>query len=121
MLAGLMDLPTQTELAVLSLYSQTISIPYIRHIRGSTTNHLDLVPFHDQLKQHCHKVIENPEILIGEGVSYETATLDSNPWQDEAAMNTLLESRDRLPNLREALILFFEGALETWERFTPEF
>lgn len=120
-LAGLMDLPTQTELAVLSLYSQTISIPYICHIRGSTTNHLDLAPFHDQLKQHCRKVIENPEILIGEGVSYETATLDSNPWQDEAAMNTLLESRDRLPNLREALILFFEGALETWERFTPEF
>lgn len=120
-LAGLKDPPTRTELAVLSLYSQTTSIPYIRRIRGSTTNHLDMAPFHDQLKQHCRKVIENPEILIGNDVSYETATLDSKPWQDEAAINAILVSQDKLPNLRDALILFFRGALETWERFTPEF
>ena len=31
-LTSLNDLPTRTELAVLSLYSQSISIPYIRHI-----------------------------------------------------------------------------------------
>lgn len=120
-LAGLMDPPTRTELAVLSLYSQTVSIPYIRYIRGSTANHLDLAPFHDQLKQHCRKVIEDPEILIGNNVSWETATLDSKPWQNEEAVNTIHSSQDKLPNLQEALVLFFEGALETWERFTPEF
>jgi hypothetical protein len=121
-LDGLNDLPTRTELAVLSLYSQTISVPYIRHIRGSpTTNHLDLAPFHDRLKQHCRTVIETPEILIGPEVNYETATLDSKPWQDKAAIDIVIKSRNDLPNLRDALVLFFEGALETWERFTPEF
>ena len=120
-LAGLRDLPTRTELAVLSLYSQTISVPYIRHIRGSTTNHLDQAPFHDRLKRHCRKVIENPEILIGKDICYETATLDSKPWQDEAAVNVICDSQDNLPKLQDAIVLFFEGALETWERFTPEF
>jgi hypothetical protein len=121
-LAGLDDLPTQTELAVLSLYSQAISIPYIRHVRGSpTTNHLDLAPFHDRLKQHCRAVIENPGILIGPEVHYGTATLDSQPWQDGAAIDIILQSRNNLPNLQDALVLFFEGALETWEQFTPEF
>ena len=121
-LAGLSDLPTRTELAVLSLYSQAISIPYICHVRGSpTTNHLDLAPFHDQLKRHCRAVIENPDILIGPKIHYKTARLDSKQWQDEAAINIILESRNNLPNLRDALVLFFEGALETWEQFTPEF
>ena len=121
-LTGLNDLPTRTELAVLSLYSQAISVPYIRHIRGSpTTNLLDLAPFHDQLKRHCCAVIENPDILIGPGASPETATLDSQPWQNETAIELILKSRNDLPNLQDALVLFFKGALETWERFTTEF
>ena len=121
-LAGLNDLPTRTELAVLSLYSQSISIPYIRHIRGSpATNHLDLAPFHDHLKQHCQAIIKSPNLLIGLDVKHETATLDEQPWQDKAAIDSILESRNDLPNLQDALVLFFEGALKTWQQFTPEF
>ena len=85
------------------------------------TNHLDLGPFHDHLKQHCQVVIESPGLLIGPEVSYKTATLDSQPWQEKVGIDSILESQNNLPHLQDALILFFKGALETWQQFTLEF
>ena len=73
------------------------------------------------MKQHCQAVIKNPNLLIGPDVKHETATLDSQSWQDKATIDPILESQNDLPNLQDALILFFEGALKTWQQFTPEF
>jgi hypothetical protein len=49
---GLQDWSTLTELAVLALYAQLISKPYIAYVRGYEGNSLDLGPFHQQLKAH---------------------------------------------------------------------
>jgi hypothetical protein len=53
---ALQDIPTITELCVLAIYSQIISAPYMRSVRGpghDTTNLLDMGPLHDKVLEHC--------------------------------------------------------------------
>ena len=56
---GLKDPLTLTELSVMSLYSQTISIQFSRHIRSAKVplNGLDLGPDYDRIKKHMHQQI----------------------------------------------------------------
>jgi hypothetical protein len=75
---GLNDPPTRTELAVLSLYSQAISIPFTQRTRAPNNvslNGLDLGPDYDRIKRHMAAVIENPNLLLGWGASHEVGTL----------------------------------------------
>jgi len=54
---GLIDIPTLTELCVLSLYCQAISAPFTRQIRApqsESQNALDLAPFYDRVIRHLH-------------------------------------------------------------------
>ncbi|KAH9885777.1 hypothetical protein C8Q73DRAFT_814396 [Cubamyces lactineus] len=121
---GLHDIPTLTELCVLALYGQSVCHPYMREVRGpqdGLTNHLDLGPLHDQLKAHMARVIADPDILLAPDVTYTTASLDGQPWERPAVLVSVLELAPTLPHLRTALVEFFSGALETWERFTAEF
>src|SRR3954454_3060604 len=53
--AGLTDVPTLTELAVLTLYAQAISHPYMHEVQGPGTeevNMLDLGPLHQKVQKH---------------------------------------------------------------------
>lgn len=122
---GLQDYPTLTELAVLSLYSQSITIPYMRAVRGrgsEQTNILDLGPLHVSVKDHCRLIISSPDILLSlESESYTTAALDGRPWEKPLAVSAVLALSPLLPHLKPLLVAFFMGALETWERFTSEF
>ncbi|KDN48900.1 hypothetical protein RSAG8_02253, partial [Rhizoctonia solani AG-8 WAC10335] len=52
-LNGLQDIPTLTELAILVLYAQAVGHPYIKYVRSSNLNGLNLGSFHKQVKQHC--------------------------------------------------------------------
>ncbi|RDX39560.1 hypothetical protein OH76DRAFT_1523256 [Lentinus brumalis] len=119
---GLQDPPTLAELCILALYGQAVGRPYMRLVRqGKLTNHLDLGPLHDELKQHIHHIIIDPDILLAADARHEDGTLDGKPWGRPdlfVAIHTLMPS---LPSLRGALVEFFEGALETWGRFTAEF
>ena len=46
--SALRDLPTLTGLAVLALYSQVVSVPYMRGIHGpGTKNAMELIPFYE--------------------------------------------------------------------------
>ena len=119
---------TTTELAVLAIYAEAISYPYMKAIRTSSDkdqNMLDLGPFHSRVYNHMQKIIENPDILIGKDIdpseSYKMATLDGNEWQNIEVVKKILDLIPTLPHFHNLLISFFRGAAETWERFTSEF
>ena len=90
--AGLNDLPTLTELAAMSLYSQSIDIPFSQHIRPSDDvllNGLDLGPDYDRIKKHMAAVIKDPGLLLGETASHEAGMLYGQPWNNEAVIKII--------------------------------
>ncbi|KAJ1309410.1 hypothetical protein OPQ81_006187 [Rhizoctonia solani] len=120
-LKGLEDIPTLTELVVLVLYAQAIGRPYIKYVRSSHLNALTLGPFHERVKWHCRAIILDPNLLIGAEASAATGTLDGQAWDRPDAIYNILLLIPILPNIQPILVAFFQGALETWERFTSEF
>lgn len=121
MYKGLQDLPTLTELCALALYSQAISRPYLGQVRGGGMNHLDLGPLHDQVCAHCQRIINSPDLLLAPNASHVTGTLGGKPWHRPAVMEAIWKLTPLLPHLPGVLRAFFEGALETWQRFCKEF
>jgi hypothetical protein len=119
---------TITEFAVLSIYAEAISYPYMKEIHTSSDknqNMLDLGPFHRCVYDHIKKIIDNPDILIGKDIdpseSYKMATLDGEEWQNIEVVKKILDLIPTLPHFCNLLISFFKGAAETWEHFTSEF
>lgn len=115
---------TITELAVLTMYSQAITHPYISQIRTAEAekgNMLDMGPLHEKVGQHMEKIMENPKLLISKDATYKTGTLDGKMWNRPGAVAAVLEIAPTLPYLEGALLEFFKGALEGWKRFTSEF
>ncbi|TFK79123.1 hypothetical protein K466DRAFT_506106 [Polyporus arcularius HHB13444] len=122
--SGLHDDSTLTELCVLALYSQAISHPYMRAVRGPdqlSANILDQGPLHERVKAHCRRIIENPDLLLSPDATYTTGSLDGQLWDRPEVHYTVLRMAPTLPHLRGALVAFFTGALETWKRFSVEF
>src|SRR6266700_3205570 len=63
---------TKSELAVLSLYAEAVSYPYMKSIRTSNEanqNMLTLGPLHSRVYQHIEKIIDNPDLLLGKEIS----------------------------------------------------
>ena len=118
---GLTDPPTLTELAVISLYSQAISLPFAQRVRTPNNiplNGLDLGANYDHIKRHMEAVINNPDLLLGG--SHTVATLYGEKWDNAEVIEIIRAGQDSLPHLRELLLAFFQGALETWNRFTED-
>jgi hypothetical protein len=121
---GLQDPATQTELAVLALYAQAISHPYMRQVRGPGTeqvNMLDLGPLHFRVQDHIEKIIQDPYLLLPPHGSYESGAMDGKPWENPEVMGAIFILSSSLPYLVPVLVAFFKGALVTWKRFTTEF
>ncbi|TFY83099.1 hypothetical protein EWM64_g903 [Hericium alpestre] len=125
---ALHDIPTITELAVLVLYAQLITHPYMRLVRGpgiESVNLLDLGPLHQDLRTHIRKIIANPDVILDslglEEEHWKTATLNQKPWMDPKAIEAVASLKPDLPHLKTMLVAFMRGALETWERFSAEF
>ena len=119
---------TTTELAVLAIYTEAISYPYMKAICTSSDknqNMLDLGPFHLHIYNYVQKFIENSDILIGRDIdpseSYKMATLDGEEWQNAEVVKRVQDLIPTLPHFCNLLIAFFKGAAETWEHFTSEF
>jgi hypothetical protein len=115
---------TTTELAVLAIYAEAVSYPYMKAIRAAKDkeqNMLDLGPFHHHVYDHMQKIINNPDILIRKDSSYLTATLDGNEWQNAAVVRKIWDLVPTLPHFSDLLVTFFKGAADTWKRFTSEF
>jgi hypothetical protein len=118
---ALKDPATLTELAVLALYAQAISHPYMRQIRGKNLNMLDLAPLHLEVEHHMNSVIENPEIILSADATYTTGAMDGKEWEKPDIVDAILKRAPELPHLSDVLVVFFKGARETWKRFTTEF
>src|SRR5438270_41661 len=115
---------TKSELADLSLYAEAVSYPYMKSICTSNEanqNMLTLGPLHSRVYQHIKKIIDNPDLLLGKEISSSRATLDGEEWQNPLVISKIQEVAPSLPYLRELLVVFFQAALETWERFTSDF
>jgi hypothetical protein len=115
---------TKTELAVLALYGLAVSNPYMKNIRGlqdEKVNMLDLGPLHKKVHNHIKKIIEDPKILLGPSATHETGTVDGRKWKSPGAFEAIQKYIPELPHLSPVLVAFFEGAAETWKRFTSEF
>ena len=119
---ALHDIPICTEFAVMALYSQAVSHPYMKTIHGDPTlNALDLGPLNQKIGLFMDRIIEDPSFLVGNNVSYETGTFDGIPWNSKEVVIRINELAIEFPDLKLALVAFFKGARETWKRFTSEY
>ena len=115
---------TKTELAVLALYAQAISHPYMRAVRkpgNAQINMLDLGPLHSKVQQHMRRIIDDPSLLISATAVSESGSIDGQPWNAPDTIKAIHKLAPELPHLKEVLVAFFRGACETWTRFTSEF
>ena len=122
-LKGLTDPQTMTEMAVLTLYHESVSKPYAMQVRGLINEHknaLDLGPLHHDIQTHCDTIINEPALLIGETVSPMTGSFYGTPW-DQHIINDILSHRNQFPHFDRALVAFFKSAREKWPAFTKEF
>jgi len=105
-----------TELAVLAIYAEAISYPYMKSIwntSASQQNMLNLGPLHNRVYKHIKKLIENPDILIGEGSSSVIASLNGEEWENPDVMIKILDLIPTLPYLRSLFHTFLTSAAET--------
>ncbi|KAF8800549.1 hypothetical protein BYT27DRAFT_7245559 [Phlegmacium glaucopus] len=119
---ALHDIPTRTELAVLALYSQAVSHPYMRAIqKDASLNALNLGPLHKKIESFLVRIIEDPTFLVGEHVSHTVGTFDGTPWHSQEVIDKINKLAPDFPHLKPALVAFCTGALVTWKHFTSEF
>ena len=112
---------TWTELAVLALYAQSVSHPYMNEMRTKQANMLDMGPYHHNVYAHMKKIISDPALLIGTMVSHETGTVDGTCWQSKETIEAIHNMKPDLPHLEALLVRFFKGAAKGWKHFTSEF
>ncbi|KAF8804757.1 hypothetical protein BYT27DRAFT_7234587 [Phlegmacium glaucopus] len=109
---------TKTEFAVLAIYAQAVSHPYMKAVCASgekQQNMLDLGDLHQKVYDHMQQLIENPDLLVGVG------TFDGTPWHSQEVIDKINKLAPDFPHLKPALVAFCTGALVTWKRFTSEF
>ncbi|KAF7318204.1 hypothetical protein HMN09_00328700 [Mycena chlorophos] len=113
---------TLQELAVFALINQAVNAPYASATRGgTTTSHLELGPLHNQLKSHLQKIQRNPELLFGPSATYETATLDGQPWERPEVIYRIQSVAPGMPHLAGLIVSWCEHTLPKWDEFTTEF
>jgi len=106
---GLQDVPTLTELAVLTLYAQAISHPYMRAVRKpgyKQVNMLDLGPLHANVQSHLQKIIQDSSILLASEATYELGAMDGKLWHNTTAMHAVHKLIPTLPHLKPVLVAF---------------
>ncbi|KAJ6624198.1 hypothetical protein B0H10DRAFT_2212928 [Mycena sp. CBHHK59/15] len=121
---SLQDPETQTELLVLAAYGQSLSRKYLKQVRGpehKETNLLALGPLHERVRTYCRAVVADPDIILSLTASLETISMDGEPWDNPELFYKIQSIQADLPRVHECLVIFFRGALETWERFTEDY
>lgn len=119
---GLNDLATLEELAALAVYSQTISVPYVAHIRENPKqNALDMGPYHDKVLIACKAVIDDPDVVLGMQAFHTPATLGGQQFHCPEVMYAVHRLAPLFPHLSPLVQRFFTGAYKAWPRFMTEF
>lgn len=120
-LAGLRDWPTLTELAILALYGQVVSVPYISYVQSYEGNALNLGPFREQLMYHIRRLIADPDLLLNPDTFQSSAVFLGGPPERLDVFYKMSSMLPNMPNLRILLVEYLTGAMTIWERFTQEF
>ncbi|KAJ7635087.1 hypothetical protein FB45DRAFT_744511 [Roridomyces roridus] len=126
-LKGLKDLKTQTELAVVSLYTVCVSIPYMRYARGGGSEHggimnlLDTVDVHRGIEPFCQRLADSPDLLLDPSTPANELTLDGRPFANPFVINKVRQRASELPRLKDAIRAAFSGGVTGWDIFTAEF
>jgi hypothetical protein len=120
---ALQDGPTFTELAVLALFSQAISHPFMIHVRSSGMNALDQGPLYQRVQTHPATLIANPEHLVGDSACAATGSLFGESWTNPEMISCIqaLYQDNKLPHLDAVLIKFLTAALALVLGTIPEF
>ncbi|KIJ35205.1 hypothetical protein M422DRAFT_262587 [Sphaerobolus stellatus SS14] len=121
---ALEDIPTLHELCVLALFAMIVSRPYMQVICGEgheNRNILDMGPFHSKVAAYMERITEDSMLILSPGADAQTASLDRKPWARADFMYAIWAMSLKLPHLKDLIVTFFKGALETWKRFTQEF
>ncbi|KAF9025937.1 hypothetical protein BDZ89DRAFT_1179477 [Hymenopellis radicata] len=124
---ALHDDPTLTELAVLALYQQLITHPYMRLVRApeeAALNALDLGPLHGELRDHCQRLIHDPLLILDFAKdSHLKAVFDGKPFERPVVVDAIKQmvAEGKLEHLKEMFVSFIEGAKVTWLRFSSEY
>ena len=106
---ALQDIPTLTELAVLSLYSLAISAAYMKYVHGDEElNALDLGPYHEKVKARFKSIINNPGLLLGPDASHATGNISGELWVKPEGFYAIHALIPGLPHLREVLVFLKE-------------
>ncbi|KIJ43617.1 hypothetical protein M422DRAFT_253203 [Sphaerobolus stellatus SS14] len=67
------------------------------------------------------KIIKNPDVVLGSGATYETASFDGKLWNHPEVFYKIQSMVPNLPHIHELLVAFFRGAHTTWSRFIEEY
>ncbi|KAF8193551.1 hypothetical protein K438DRAFT_1969460 [Mycena galopus ATCC 62051] len=96
-LKGLKCTSTLTELAVLAIYANAVSYPYMRVARGLVNgvrpNALDLGPWHAKVVEFCEAIAENVELLLAPDATHKTGT----PTDSLGSIRTFFTSSNGWP------------------------
>lgn len=79
--AGLLDWPTRTELVVMAVYRELVSLPYITTVRAlgiDKSNTLKMGPLHFKVIDHIKHLIENPDLALSLKADLGSATLNAS-------------------------------------------
>ncbi|KAL1674762.1 hypothetical protein EV122DRAFT_220044 [Schizophyllum commune] len=120
---------TMREVVLIVLYSQAISAPYMREIRGpfrSFDSVLDQGPLHARIIAHLEHIADNPGLLIDDCVDHRTAALDGKLWHSPEAVYAASAWIQRCgqperDEMKDQLTTACRSAVITWRRFTSEF
>lgn len=115
---------TLTELCILALYGQTVSLPYMAIVRGPEATRigaLNMGPTQLQVIQHVESFRDKLELFTSPNATPEQSTFDGKQWRSNDvffAIKALLQS---LPHFDKALYAFLNGALAVWKRFSDDY
>ncbi|EJD36482.1 hypothetical protein AURDEDRAFT_46183, partial [Auricularia subglabra TFB-10046 SS5] len=120
------DDPTLTEFAVLAIFGIAFSQPYLIAVRKPGVNALELEPLHEQLRQHCMAVLDDPQLVTGPLTddSHVRGAFLGAEYSDynRAVLRCIQDFRNvgRMPHLDALLQAFLRGVLDCFDRFTDE-
>lgn len=115
---------TLTELSVLAVYGQAISLPYMAIVRGPTATNLGILnlgPIHTRVTQHLTLLLANPLLFIALDANSSQSSLDGNQWSHLEVFYAVKALLPNLPFFSQAFHAFITGALSTWHRFTADY
>jgi len=79
-------------MAVMTLYSQAVTHPYMRVVRGPGTenvNVLDLKDFHVTVREFIQSIVDNPDRLVLHDARPILGSLDGKDWEHPGAVKAL--------------------------------